>query len=77
MTTNELSDKIASGSAYSTLEVDHETFANVCQFYFTSKSNGQYPVQHIITISLGKNNGLMFKGVELILKKNLQLNLPT
>ena len=45
-------------------EVDHETFANICDFYFHHEIDG------FIKIFIGKNNGIMFKNVELILKKN-------
>jgi len=52
-----------------TYEVDHETYANCCQAVFDysvkSLSSG-YRVGY--SIAIGKHDGLMFKGVELILK---------
>jgi len=51
-----------------TLEVNYETFANACQFLFASKSLSSR-TQHYVSISLGKNNGIMFNGIELILEK--------
>lgn len=48
-------------------EVDHETYANVCQYIFDKKADEVN--QHIIHIALGLNKGIMFKGVELILIK--------
>lgn len=58
----------------STFEVDADTYANCVQFIFDKAY--EYPgdiVQHvhgqkIKVISLGENNGLLFKGVELILQ---------
>ena len=63
-------------------EVDHETYANVCQFMFEHKSkiSGMYwdtvenGVQkantEVIAIVIGTNNkGILFKGVELVLKE--------
>jgi len=51
-----------------TYEVDAETYSNICQFIFTSKSF-RHGTQHVVQLSLGKNNGVMYKGVELLLKK--------
>lgn len=53
-----------------TLEVDSETYANVCQFIFNSKVI-EYNTHHIVRIILGEHNGIKFKDVELILKKDL------
>jgi uncharacterized protein YeaC (DUF1315 family) len=56
-------------------EVDHETYANVCQAIFNwlvETGNAQnYPCleQDKEAISLGPNNGIMFKNVELILSR--------
>ena len=64
-----------------TYEVDHETYANVCQSIFEhqTESNSLYwssiedgekkPDIHVIGVSIGLANGIMFKNVELILKK--------
>lgn len=58
-----------------TFEVDHETYANCCQEIFNnfdfkdwSNMTGIKDVM-FYTIALGPNRGLMFKNVELILKK--------
>lgn len=52
--------------------VDAETYANVCQAVFDSALEHQFPdtsVEHFyLRISTGPNNGIMFKGVELILE---------
>ena len=56
-----------------TYPVNHNTYANVCQFIFESKIKND---EHIafqgnvtdVAISLGPNNGILFKGVELILQ---------
>ncbi len=50
------------------MEVDAETYINVCQFIFKTKSVwlGQY---NTVIVHLGMSNGVMFKGVELILKE--------
>lgn len=56
-----------------TYDVDHETYANVCQSLFEWKAERVF-VNNIkddmkwIEISIGANNGIMFKNVELILK---------
>ena len=47
-------------------EVDHNTFANVCSFVF--KRHLEMPQR--IDIALGKNGGIFFKGVEVLLKEN-------
>lgn len=55
-------------------EVDHETYANCCQAVFNwlvETGNAQnYPCLESDkeAVSLGPNNGIMFKDVELILK---------
>ena len=48
-----------------TYEVDVETYGNVCHSVFTSIHSEipSYP-----RIALGPHNGIMFKGIELILK---------
>lgn len=53
-----------------TYEVDHETYANVCQEVFNSHflNEVEYYKGRSIRISLGSNNGIMFKDIELILK---------
>lgn len=64
------------------IEVDAETYGNVCQFLFEKclRDDGLYfewdvnelgkrPFrQKIISLFLGPNNGIMFKSVELIKK---------
>lgn len=56
-----------------TSAVDHVTYANVCQFIFESKIRNHEEIAFQgnatdIVISVGPNNGIMFKNVELILK---------
>lgn len=46
-------------------EVDHETYANCCQYVFDKLILSPFRMP----IALGPNKGLMFKGVELVLKK--------
>jgi hypothetical protein len=48
-----------------TYEVDSETYANVCQTIFEWAGD-----LGLVKIAIGPNNGIMFKNVELILKKN-------
>jgi len=52
--------------------VDHETYANMCDFIFKKKKN-LAPVRLIdvwgITISIGPHGGIYFKNVELRLKE--------
>jgi len=55
-----------------TFEVDAETYANVCQFLFNLKAeemeeHGIEPIKYMAKVWLGKHNGVLFKGVELIL----------
>ena len=47
--------------------VDAETYANVCQFIFEVKTRDP---DGFILIAIGEKRGIMFKNVELILKKN-------
>lgn len=52
--------------------VDHETYANVCDFLFKRKRDDEYErIKDIwrITISVGPNSGVYFKNVELRLKE--------
>lgn len=57
-----------------TFEVDYETYANVCQFTFTYNVNRgglitSTEYYNIIQIAIGPyRDGIMCKGVELILK---------
>jgi hypothetical protein len=55
-----------------TYDVDAVTYANVCNdcFFFMSKKTSakRYKGYTRIHLAIGKNNGIMFKGVELILK---------
>ncbi len=74
MTANELTNYLFNSwvpidRQNATYEVDHETFANVCQAIFDMKAPKGATSQRIIQIAIGKNNGIMFKGVEIILKK--------
>lgn len=76
MTTNELisffNNRFQIGEWPDKYEVDHETYANVCDSIFKHDSteimyfNGD---MSRVAISLGPNDGIMFKNVELILKK--------
>jgi len=55
-----------------TFEVDAETYANCCNavFDWASVRNSTIDVEEYrsIRVSIGEHGGLMFKGVELILK---------
>jgi len=71
MTTEDLSEFIRNLPQPVTLqmlEVNSDTYSNVIQFLFDSKSLN-VKIQHFVSIPLGKHNGLMFKGIELILKR--------
>jgi len=79
MTANELYRKFADEFGFNkwpkTYEVDAETYGYVCQSVFHWASMHQDRViwsseeeGELIAISLGPNNGIMFKNVELILK---------
>lgn len=56
-------------------EVDHQTFANVCKFIFDYESKAVDPVFRLsngsraYTVFLGQYGGIMFKNVELLLRK--------
>lgn len=50
-------------------EVDPITYANVVQSYFDIFDVPGFKCLKMIHISLGPNNGVMFKNVELILKR--------
>lgn len=61
-----------------TFEVDVETYANCCQSVFNHKIDSiddddnitvDYKDFYSINITIGRNKGLMFKNVELILMK--------
>ena len=77
MSVKELTDKFYEEFKFNewpkTYKVDHETFANVCQAVFSNKlSNDDYSrVDNLLftNIALGPNSGILFKGVELILKQ--------
>jgi len=47
-------------------EVDYETYANVCVSVI--KERTRYAINGRIVISIGPNEGIMLKNVELILK---------
>lgn len=65
---NHFNDQYGVGRPFpETYIVDAETYANVCQFTFIAKSI-EFNGEHLVKVHLGKNNGIMFKGVELILK---------
>jgi hypothetical protein len=49
------------------LVVDHETYANVCDAIFKHEST--QTTGRSVIIAIGKNKGIMFKGIELLLKK--------
>lgn len=55
------------------IDVDHETYANVCQDIFEHQFDNSTLTIHTkefsqLSISVGPNKGIMFKNVELILK---------
>lgn len=68
------------GSWPKTYEVDHETYANVCQAFFSwaIKNENDELVwiedgKVLIKVALGPNFGIMFKNVELILANDDEL----
>lgn len=68
MTVNELRAKFNEFELYDwpkVYYVDHETYANVCQYIFQKLGELTFPY---IQVALGANNGIMFKNVELILE---------
>jgi len=69
MTANELRDKFINefktGPWPPLYYVDHETYANVCQYVF--EATHQRVNNDTIELHLGINSGIMFNGVELIL----------
>ncbi len=68
MTANELTshfnDTFALGEWPKTFEVNHETYANVCQFLLEHLAEYWPDAVHL---AIGSHKGIMFKGVELIL----------
>ena len=48
------------------LDVDHETYANICQYIFDKKVSNP---NSALVVHLGKRNGIMFKNVELLIKR--------
>ena len=73
MTINELRSKLNDfglNEFPKTFEVDAVTYANVCQGLFNHLEKCHFRESDLqaITVSLGPNNGIMFKNVELILK---------
>jgi hypothetical protein len=48
--------------------VDAETYANICQFTFTTKNIFKNEI-NVVNVAVGKNSGIMFKGIELILER--------
>ena len=77
MTARELRDlfsnKFGFGQWPPTYEVDAETYGNVCQEILNRALEIQFPDVEApsfhLKIAVGPNNGLLFKGIELILKK--------
>jgi len=76
MTANELReffyDRFSLGEWPDQYEVSPETYANVCQTIFEHESTELVLFSKDlirVVISLGPNHGIMFKNVELILKK--------
>lgn len=72
MTANELRNKLNDTYGLDNkwpekLEVDHETYANCCQAIFDYLAKGNN--NKFIDVAIGKYNGILFKNVELILKK--------
>jgi hypothetical protein len=73
MTTKELRIKFIDGFSFNSwpalYEVDAETYGNVCQeiFDFKLRYAKTLPL-NTISISVGPNKGIMYNGVELILK---------
>lgn len=68
MTTRELTTKLNDEYGITkpwpdTYEVDHDTYANVCQDVFTWVRRMQAP-----GVAIGVHDGIMFKNVELLLK---------
>lgn len=56
----------------SVLDVDAETYLNVCQFTFQEKTRfSPVPLGGVysVVIHLGLEKGIMFKGVELVMRK--------
>lgn len=53
-----------------TYEVDSDTYSNVCQAMFTTFSERVTTSIRTAKVMLGSNNGIMWKGVELILKRS-------
>lgn len=51
------------------IEVDADTYANVIQSYFDIFDVPGFKCEKLIHICLGPSNGVMFKNVELILKR--------
>lgn len=64
-----LADKFGIEGSYPLmLEVDHETYANVCQEIFNKRGYfNPIDLPQFPRIALGPHNGIMFNGVELIL----------
>lgn len=52
----------------STMEVDMETYVNVCRFIFKSKKV-KFGNVNVVRVFLGDNGEIMYKGIELILKE--------
>ncbi len=60
-----------------TFKVNHETYANICHHLFLLKAqelreNGMEPVLYYANVALGRHNGILFKGVELILSEDIE-----
>jgi len=51
-----------------TYDVDHETYANVCQEVFNNLADN-YPDRLALPVHIGPHRGVMFKDVELTLRE--------
>lgn len=54
-----------------TFEVDAETYANCCQEIFNTKQKIRLNGILWMEVSVGDNNGLMFKNIELIYRSKI------
>src|SRR5437660_10928446 len=51
-----------------TMKVDAETYGNVCQYLFKNSQAIQMNGVLFVDLAVGKNRGVMFKGIELLLE---------
>lgn len=66
---NHLHDTYGIQNWPSTLEVDAETYGNICDWLFKKLHILQQDSYGVIHLLLGPNQGIMFKHIELILVK--------